>query len=290
MTSQRCIWAWDAISRISIVSVILAMFALAACTGAPQPRHAMPEEVGVSSSPAGSDETRGIHVDLARLGFDHTLQVRRSKNGVSHELRDGDTVMTGDRIRTSIRTSEDAHLYLAFCAHQELAVYPSQGGIRTRAGEVMSAPQANAELVLDGDPGPEVLYVILSRTEILVADPRLAAALAAKRPSNTPADCGTAFEAKLAKLPNNAGAAKPPTPRSTNVLRGEVFPKKPIPSTHAPEDHHPPPDPDFERSPGNIVWYRVDGAMGPADVVAADEDGIAVVRHAFLHVPLASRP
>jgi hypothetical protein len=52
----------------------------------------------------------------------------------------------------------------------------------------------------------------------------------------------------------------------------------------------PPPDPGFERNPGTIVWYGRDGATGPADVVAADEDGIAVVRNAFLHVPLASTP
>ncbi|HEX2687898.1 MAG TPA: hypothetical protein VHN14_14825, partial [Kofleriaceae bacterium] len=52
----------------------------------------------------------------------------------------------------------------------------------------------------------------------------------------------------------------------------------------------PPRDPDFERNPGDIVWYRVDDARGPVDVVAADEDDIAVVRHAFTHVALVSRP
>jgi hypothetical protein len=38
------------------------------------------------------------------------------------------------------------------------------------------------------------------------------------------------------------------------------------------------------------VWYRVDGAPGPVDVVAADDDGIAVVRHTFMHVAAASPP
>jgi len=293
MTSRRWICAWNAISA---TSVTLAISAMAGCTGTPQARCATPQAAGGPTSLVGSDE-RGIQLERDRLGFDHALQVRRSRTAVSHELHDGDTVMTGDRIRASIRTSEDAYLYLAFCAHQELAMYPSQGGIRTRAGEVMSAPQASAELVLDGDPGPEVLYVILSRTEISVADPRLAAALAAQRPSNTPVDCGTGFEAKLAKPPRNPSAGRAPAPRSTNILRGSAFRKKPISSTRAPDGHTPPPDPgferfppdpDFERNPGNIVWYRVDGATGPVDVVAADEDGIAVVRHAFTHVALAS--
>ena len=47
---------------------------------------------------------------------------------------------------------------------------------------------------------------------------------------------------------------------------------------------------DVERNQGAIVWYRADDATGPADVVAADEDGIVVVRHAFNHVAQASPP
>jgi hypothetical protein len=119
------------------------------------------------------------------------------------------------------------------------------------------------------------------------------------------------FEAKLAK---NL------TPSSTKVLRGELLRKTPMAPARAPNGQgllsaatttstepvsgssggkrrpthteetslriaNPPPDPDFERNPGNIVWYIHDGATGPADVIAADDDDIAVVRHAFLHVP-----
>jgi len=290
------------------------MSAMAGCTGTSQARTATPQGLGSPRSLETTDDTRGIYVDVAQLlGFDHSLQVRRSENGVPHDLHDGDTAMTGDRIHVSIQTSKDAYLYLAFCAHQALTVYP-QGGIRTRAGSLMFAPD-NA-LILDSDPGPEVLYVILSRREISIADPKLADALAAKRPTSMPTDCGPSLESKLAKKL---------TPSTTSVLRGELLRKKPMAPPDAPNGQgrsnaaittstgpvsgssgrkrppmhteepslriaNPPPDPDFERNPGNIVWYGRDGATGPADVVAADEDGIAVVRHTFMHVPLASPP
>jgi len=93
---------------------------------------------------------------------------------------------------------------------------------------------AGADLVVDGDPGTEVLYVILSRTQLSAADPRLAVALAAKKPNNTPMDCGTDFEAKLAKPPGNASAAKTRTPSSTNVLRAAPVPGLRPRSAHAP--------------------------------------------------------
>ena len=312
MMNRRWFSAWEAISASPSVSVLLAMSAAICCAGTPQTRNATPQEAG-SRSPGDSDESRGILID--RLGFEHALQVRRSKDSLPHEFHDGETLVTGDRMRVSIRTSEAAYLYLAFCAHHELAVYPSQSGIRTQARELLVAPPVGAELVLDVDPGPEVLYVILSRTQLSIADPGLAAALAAKRPSNMPVDCGTSLDAEVAQPRSDAGAAKLPAPSSTNVLRGTVVRQERIPSTHARNGHRPtdaapkPPDhkppapgitmggpavPDYERgseqNPETIVWYRPEGAAGPADVVAADEDGIAVVRHAFTHVAQSSPP
>jgi hypothetical protein len=288
MMSRWCFSAW--------VSLLLAMSA-AGCTGAPQLRTAPPQAADSPSSLESSDDTRGIYVDVAqRLGFEHTLKVRRSENGAPHDLQDGDTAMTGDRIHLSILTSSDAYLYLAFCAHRALAIYP-QHGIRTRAGDLMSAP--DRDLVLDDIPGPEVIYVILSRRELSIADPKLAAAIAAQRPSGMTTDCGPSFEATL--VGNPAPSTGKPTPSTTQVLRGERLRKKPRnamrPDLRASGGNHPPnpkaapllianppPDPDFERNPGIIVWYGHDGATGPSEVVAADDDGIAVVRHAFVHV------
>lgn len=324
MTIRRCVWSLNPMFAMFAVLVALATSVMAGCVGTPEPHTATSPAAGGSNSREGADE-RGLHLERDRLGFNHSLLVRRSKNGVPHELQDGATVTTGDRIRVSIQTSEDAYLYLAFCAHKELAVYPSPSGIRTRAGELMAVPPVGAELVFDGDPGPEVLYVILSRTEISIADPKLAQALAAQRPKNIPVDCATSLDGELAKPSSNADPVKTPMPSSTNVVRGVMVPKLPLPATYAPVGHvpsstettpdagsgpsvvdrnpappdaapptNPPRDPgyerDLERNPGAIVWYRVDGATGPADVVASDDDGIAVVRHAFIHVAQTSPP
>lgn len=254
-----------------------------------------------------------MRLERPRLGFDHSLQVYRSKNGVPRELHDGDIVMTGDRIRASVLTSESAHLYLAFCSHQKLAIYPPQGGIRLKAGELLLVPEGGGALVLDGDPGPEVLYLILSRTEIAVADPHLAEAIAATRPGDRPVDCGPSLDSKLVKPLTHVGSAKALTPAPTSsakVLRGTEVRKRSISSAahngHVPPSSEganapspgslstpsadPPPDPDFERNPGSIVWYSVDGVAGLGTVVAADADGIAVVRYELTHVAPASPP
>jgi hypothetical protein len=220
-------------------------------------------------SQGGSAEvTRGVHVERGRLGFDHALEVRDSKTAVFHELRDGDTVMTGDRIRASVTTSTGAYLYLAFCAEQRLQVSPSQRGVRTRAGDLVRVPQGDGELVLDSHPGSEVLYLILSQDELSVADPDLAALLAAGGDGSKPVACGASLDGKLMK-----SAGSPPT----NVLRGERIPRKQRPQSRTD-------GPDLAGDPGDVVWYAADGASSPGTVIAADADGIAVVRYRFLHV------
>lgn len=345
MTSQRYVWAWQTTVTTAVVSATLATSALMGCAGTPQARRTSPHEIPGSSSREVPDAARGFDLQMGiRLGLDHTLHVHRSKNDGLHVLHDDDTVRTGDRIRVSVQTSEEAYLYLAFCSHQKLTVYPSPHGIRTHAGELLFVPQGSADLVVDENPGDEVLYVIASRTELSLADPNLAQALAAQRPSNTPVDCVTSLDPKVAKLPNNAGAGKPQTPDSANVLRRVVPLRKPQPSRHAYKDHrapnptlsnlpakgfsspdaihpsvlsdatpptqppkpglqrpgsqlnpgaspgNPPPEPDFERNPGNIGWRGANGAADQADMLATDESNIVVVRHTFMHRPQASPP
>jgi len=148
---------------------------------------------GGSGSQRPPDVNRGVHVEPGRLAFDHAVEVRRSNSGVARELRDGDTVMTGDRIRVSVRTSADAYLYLAFCAGQHLQMYPSQHGLRTRAGDLVLVPDGG-ELVLDSQPGPEVLYLIVSRDELSRADPDLSALIAAGGDGIKAVDCGASLD------------------------------------------------------------------------------------------------
>lgn len=259
----------------------------------------------------------GIHVEQGRLRFDHKLEVRPSKAAMAHELHDGDTVTTGDRIRATVVTSEDAYLYLAFCAGHELAIYPSQRGVRTTAGASKLVPEGSGELVVDGEQETEMLYLIVSRTELSLANPLLSAKLVAAGQEGKIVDCGASLDAGLARSTHHDGSATtvPPSP-TTQVLRGHLVPKKLTPARH-PRDGHRPPDPtasgpdlpgehgkpqtvdvgasaiprdepDFIRNPGTIVWYGADGASSLGDVVAADADGIAVVRYRLAHVaPLA---
>lgn len=287
---------------------------LAGCAGNHKVRN-------IESQP--DEAARGIHIEHGRLGFDHALQVRRSKDSVPHELHDGDTVMSGDRIRVSVATSEDAYLYLAFCSGHELAVYPSQRGVRTRARNLTLVPEGGGELVVDGDPGPEVLYLILSRTELSLADPYLVDAIAVTGHGTKEVDCGAGLDTKLAKLTSGGPPKALGRSPTKNVLRGEIVRKKPMPVSLARKrggllspksaqmastgsgsssDHGgsepidagaaapPPDDPDFARSPGEIVWYGSDGLNGPGEVVATDADGIAVVRYGFTHTAPTSPP
>jgi hypothetical protein len=301
MTERRRGWPGDASDHR--VWSALAMSAMVGCTA---PAHA-----------DDRDGERGIYLDVQpdRLGFDHALQVRRSRTEVAHELHDGDQVRSGDRIRISVQTSVDAYLYLAFCSHHGITRYPASGGIRTRAGVLAVAPADGGDLVIDDEPGTEVLYVVVSTSELAVADPRLAAALAPTRPSTRAQDCGPALDASLrsppSSTPSSTAMATPPAPRPQIarplVIRGERTARRPLPTEAKPDDPYAPststpagappklrevappapPDPDFVRSPGNVVWYRRD-TRGARAVVAADPTGIALVRHTFAHVAATS--
>ena len=307
MTTRRKTCLGDAILAIS------AMSALVGCASTSRAHSAGPQEPGGSPSGPDDDATRGIHVEQDRLGFDHKLEVRPSKTAMAHELHDGATVMTGDRIRATVVTSEDAYAYLAFCAGHELAIYPPKRGVRTTAGSSTPVPQGTGEIVVDGEPGTEVVYLIVSRTELSLADPRLSAQLAAAGQDGKIVDCGASLDAEFARPAQQGGSAKAAAPSpKTQLIRGRLVAKKHRPVPHTRGDHRPadptasgsgsaPPvgtessalpqdEPDFIRSPGTIVWYGADGAADPGDVVAADADGIAVVRYRFTHIARSSSP
>jgi hypothetical protein len=239
----------------------------AAARVGPPPAELAPFERARRSTRA---DTRGFRVaprPSGRLGFDHTVQLRRS-DGALRDLQDGDRVTFGDGLRVSVRTSEDAYLYVAFCSHHELRVLPPTGATRTRAGERLMIPAQGAQFLVDDEPGNEVLYVILSRRELIVADPRPAGA-----PSRAGEDCTASLDPEL--VPRDREPAGMVV-RGTQVRRELLgLPELAI---------APPPDPDFERDPGGTAWYGADDPPKTGIAVTADDDGIAVVRHAFTHV------
>ncbi|HWO20053.1 MAG TPA: DUF4384 domain-containing protein [Kofleriaceae bacterium] len=237
-------------------------------------------------SSSGDDE-RGINLEATPelLGFDHSIQVRESRVGVPHELRDGDTLKAGDRIRVHVQTSVDAYLYLVYCSKQGVTLYPAEGVIRALAGVVTALPTGSVELEVDNEPGTEILYVVASTAELAAADPKLAAALTARMRARTAQDCGPSLDAAFvatsgatsaarplpapAAQPPPAPAARPPARTPTTIRGKSVAPRSlPAPAQPRPPLSPPPPDPDFVRNPGAI----------------ADSTGIAVVRHEFIHV------
>jgi hypothetical protein len=131
--------------------------------------------------------------------------------------------MTGDRIQVVAQTTEDAHMYLAFCAgDRNLVVFPSHGSISTLAGTTTVVPGKDASLVVDDHLGSETLYVILSRADLVSTDSRLADAIHAAQSGEAAADCGPGFQLAVAtgSLAEASGAHPEPALESTDSSTG----------------------------------------------------------------------
>lgn len=246
-----------------------------------------PPEPTLESGPPGPprDERGGAP------GFvlESTLRARRIRNdqpAMSLELGNGDTVLDGDRLQVLLRTSQDAYLYLAFCSQRArdprypgLKVFPDRDAIHTRAYERTVVPDPAAEIVLDNQPGKETLYLILSRTEISSSDAGLAQVIAAARQGSTSADCGAPFQAAI------TGMRRAPAPRQawSSKLHDREPPHPPPATTggggpRAAEVAEPDPVVEIQRG-GDIVWNN-----GTSAGLAADPDGIVVLRYGLMHV------
>jgi hypothetical protein len=269
-TRQR----WNALAT----AAILAMSATAACAAPPIPRSIAPADPALQANEDAN--TRGLRVQnrcvddpgdrRTRLRFDHVLKRWSSPNGLARELRDGDTLVTGDRLRATVQVSADAYVYLAFCAEQKLKIYPSSreppGRIRASAGRSTQLPSHSRSIEVDDRIEPEVLYVIASRTELSIDDPRLERALAVARRGASP-DCRAPAQPPRAQHRVNgapkAGAASHDTPGSPG----------PAPAIQ-PDKSETPPVPHYIRGADDD-----DGT----DDAACDDDTIAVVRRVFSH-------
>jgi hypothetical protein len=285
---------------------------LAACAVTPRPvrpsaHDATSREHAGGAPPATASDDRGMFIDSAPLTLQIGLRVSGSTDG---PLSDGDTVMSKDRIQVLARTTEDAHLYLAYCSeNRKLAVFPTHGGIFTPAGETTVAPGERAALVVDDHQGSEALYVILSRAELASADPRLAEAIGVARPGEPAADCGPRFEAAVATsspAESSAAHARPAaesTDSSTRSWPGTAGDGSPARRPAAMRDSargatRRPPQGRRDKPPSNddepplvtIERGMYVGQNGLAEVTtSADADGIAILRYRFKHVA-APRP
>ena len=223
-------------------------------------------------------------VESAPLTLQIGLRVRGSRDGV---LRDGDTVVIGDRIQVFAQTTQDAHLYLAYCtANWKLAVFPDSGSIFAAAGATTVAPGRQATLVLDDHLGSEVLYVIVSRTVLSSADPRLAAAIKASQPGERAAACGPRFRAVVASKDANT-TMRPARSGDGALVRRSAAPRRKARGgvlrdvTSADDD---------ERPLVTIERGMYVNQNGVADVTThADANGIAILSYRFRHVA-ALRP
>jgi hypothetical protein len=232
------------------------------------------------ASPAAATPSGAV----APFVLEARLRARRTHHRQSitlDEIHSGDTLMNGDRLKLSIRTSRDGYLYLAFCSpraknprYHGLSVFPERGGIPMVANQLTLAPPGDEEIVLDEQPGQEALYLIVSGDELSRADARLADALAAARQGRGTTDCGVPFQAAVSRPGNrNTGG------RAWNGRQPKARADGPDASlVGAPELGKPVVD--IQR--GAYV------ECGPVQSgVASDPDGVVVLRYDLKHVSVA---
>lgn len=158
--------------------------------------------------------------------LEHHLHVRRIVHDTSIALPDvvsGQTVLVGgDRLQLSIRTSQNGYLYLAFCSQRDirsryhgLSVFPAHGSLRLTANVTHSVPSLPDELVLDDQPGPQTIFVVVSKSERFRLDSALNDILDVARRDSMFAKCmingGIDIEHSPDLVDANDGAANPLT-------------------------------------------------------------------------------
>lgn len=222
------------------------------------------EEVEAPTAPF-TDPLRNAARPLEPTDVQVVLQVRGSRTG---ELSNGDLVQSGDRLQLKIASKTDSHLYLAYCnAKGSLTWFPPRGSIPAKADTLVTAPAERASIVLDDNPGPESLYLLISQQELSLADHELSQLIESSRAGGeTPEasethktqDCKRPFiKRSPTKKPNQKGHRTPPAGAASA---------------------DPAPTVELIRG-GYIAWDD------PQQVTArVDASGIAILRYAFTHV------
>jgi hypothetical protein len=241
--------------------------------------------------PGGSTPTTDHR---ASLGFvlEATLRARRLHRDhpiVLLELANGSTVLDRDRLQMYVRTSQDAYLNVAFCSQHAddrrfagLKVFPDVGALRVRAYETAIVPDRMAEIVLDDKPGPEAIYLVLSRVELSTSDAELAQLIASARRGHELSDCTGPLKGPTRDVRPD-GTPAPPPPRKAPIPGKRPTPSRGPSASPSGTSKTPPPRPEDEpvvelQRGGDIVWNH--DAIG----LEADPAGIVVLRYGLTHV------
>lgn len=226
-----------------------------------------PPSLSLAASPAAGAAAE--RAPVARYGASG-VWVELHINGAPAGLRgNGGVLRSGDRLQLHVQTRAVSHVYLAYCSHErKLTWFPQHGSLAVATGVVMIAPDPDAAIVLDDNLGAEVLYAVVSRQAVSIADPELGRAIERARAGAPTSDCGEIM-ARKPKLrhPPPAGEGHVVTAPSVVV---EVPTRDRVKSL--------PPPVELLRG-GFIQW-------GPQEqiIAMADASGIVIVRYSFQHV------
>jgi hypothetical protein len=231
----------------------IAPTALAATIAASVPAAAQP-------APAQAPFVLEARLDAYRTTDANTLTLA--------DVQDGRTpLISGDRVQITIRTSQTAHVYLAMCAQSKsdtayhgLTIFPERGSTVIAADAPAILPSPTIGIILDDQPGTEVLYVVVAQRELATADAQLAKALDAARPGAQRGECG----AQLSPRPAPSTGRRPPTPEPAGTR----------------------PRATIERGMylGEMAPAAPTGSDRPPRPIAADASGVVVVRYQLPHV------
>ena len=127
-----------------------------------------------------SDTMRSM-APASRISFVCEFEARRP--GTSEYRRitpSSDGVTNGDSIQALVTPTEDVYLYLGYCDGHEFALYPPQGSLRAEARHGTRIPPADGGLEITGNSRSEVVYLILSKSELSLSSSDLAVKIASK--------------------------------------------------------------------------------------------------------------
>lgn len=184
------------------------------------------------------------------------------------DVQDGHTpLISGDHVQLAIRTSQTAYVYLAVCArgktddaYHGLTIFPERGSKVIAPNTTAVLPSPTIAVILDDHPGTEVIYVVVAKAELATADAQLAKALDGARQGAQRSECGAQLSPRSA--PPAGRRAQAPEPVAT---------------------HH---EATIERGVylGEMVPVAPTGSDKPQHAIAADANGVVVLRYDLPHV------